>query len=149
LIEEKTMENEMDRKPLQCACRSLNEGSKGMLPPPKSVPILRGPSKHTNKHKPKWYVKACLVCFHAKKKGHDVDVRWHFSLCSFDGKNGKKLSQDNCKFKVTQIRRECQATLALARIFARTTTSRNQGFIRNFIPSTTHQKKVWRVKSKG
>jgi hypothetical protein len=68
LIEEKTMENEMDRKPLQCACRSLNEGSKGMLPPPKSVPILRGPSKHTNKHKPKWYVKACLVCFHCKEE---------------------------------------------------------------------------------
>jgi hypothetical protein len=90
-----------------------------------------------------WFVSA------AKKKGHDVDVRWHFSLCSFDGKNGKKLSQDNCKFKVTQIRRECQETLALSRIFARTTTSRNQGFIRNFIPSTTHQKKVWRVKSKG
>jgi hypothetical protein len=100
----------------------------------------------------------------AKKKGHNVDVCWHFSLCSFDGKNGKKLSQDSCKFKatqirrecqdsckfkITQIRRECQATLALARISARTTMSRNQGFIRNFIPSTTHQKKVWRVKSKG
>jgi hypothetical protein len=70
LVETKVSKKGLGNKPvLQHACSSLNEGNQGIFLPSKTTPMLAGQRKQANKHKPKRYGKASLICFCCKKKG--------------------------------------------------------------------------------
>jgi hypothetical protein len=71
-MEEKVAGKGVGNMPLKYACRGLEEGSEGMILPPKYTPTLGGPTNQASKchHKPKRYVKTSLVCFSCKKIGH-------------------------------------------------------------------------------